>query len=84
MNMNYKRLLYTDFGNIIISVLLGLGLASLFYQVCKDKNCIEFHGPVLNDMDGSIYQHGDECYKYSVVSTPCNTFKNTVQLTANQ
>ena len=40
--MNIKRLLNTHLGRIIISILLGLGLASLFRKVCTDKNCIKF------------------------------------------
>ena len=31
--MNFKRLLHTDFGQTIISILLGLGLATLFRKV---------------------------------------------------
>ena len=27
-------------GQILVSVLLGLGLSSLFRQVCKDNNCL--------------------------------------------
>ena len=38
--MNVKRLIHSGFGKIIIPVLLGLGLATMFRRVCKDKNCI--------------------------------------------
>ena len=40
--MNLKRLLYSSLGKIIISIMLGLGLATMFSKVCKDKNCITF------------------------------------------
>ena len=50
--MNFKRLLNTPFGIIIISMLLGFGLATLFRKVCKDKNCIVFNGPILSDFEG--------------------------------
>ena len=66
--MNFKRLLNEPLGRILISILLGLGLATLFRKVCKDKNCIVFNGPVISEFDGKIYKHGDKCYKYSVVS----------------
>ena len=45
--MNFKRLINTSLGKIIISIMLGLGLATLFRKVCKDKNCITFKGPIL-------------------------------------
>lgn len=80
MNINFKRLLHTDIGQFFISVILGLGLASLFQQVCKDKDCIRFHGPVIGEMDGKIFQHGNECYEYSVSSAPCNSMKKIIAI----
>ena len=45
--MNIKRLLNTKLGIFFISVILGLGLAALFRQVCNEKNCITFNGPII-------------------------------------
>ena len=52
--MNFKRLLHSSLGKIIISILIGLGLATLFRKVCNDKNCLTFKGPILGDIDGKI------------------------------
>ena len=46
--MNLKRLIYSDVGRIGISIILGLGLATLFRKVCKERNCLVFHAPQLN------------------------------------
>ena len=35
-----KDLLKNETGRLIISILLGLGLAAIFRRVCKDKKCI--------------------------------------------
>ena len=35
-----KRLLSIDSGKIVVSCILGLGLASLFKKVCVDDNCL--------------------------------------------
>ena len=35
--MNLKRLIYSDVGRIVISIILGLGLATLFRRVCKER-----------------------------------------------
>ena len=35
--MNFRRLIYTDIGRYIISILLGLGLATLFRKVCNEE-----------------------------------------------
>ena len=40
--MNFKRLVNTELGRTFISILLGIGLASLFRKACNDKNCIDF------------------------------------------
>ena len=73
--MNFKRLLNTELGRIFISILLGLGLATLFRKVCTDKSCIVFHGPVISEIDDKIYKYGDKCYKYSGNSTTCDEKK---------
>ena len=78
--MNFKRLLYTDLGHIFISIILGLGLATLFRKVCTDKNCIKFNGPIITDLEGKIYKHGDKCYKYSTKSDSCDTTKRQIDL----
>ena len=42
--MFMKRFTDSLFGRILISVLLGLGLATLFRKVCKDRKClINYH-----------------------------------------
>ena len=80
LSLNFQRLLHTPLGKIIISILLGLGLSALFYQTCQGKNCIAFHGPVISDFDDKIYKHGDECFKYNVVSAPCDKRKNIIDI----
>lgn len=78
--MNFRRLLESSLGKIIISILLGLGLASLFHNVCNSKNCIQFKGPVLSEINGKVMQYGDGCYKYDLVRTKCNENKQIVPL----
>ncbi len=63
--MNIKRLLNTPMGVFLISVLLGLGLATLFYKTCSGKQCIDFNGPLISEVDGKTYKFGEECYKYT-------------------
>ena len=67
--MQIKVLLNSPMGKIFISILLGLGLATMFRTVCEDKNCIRFFGPVISEIDGKIYKHGDKCYKYESESS---------------
>ena len=78
--MNFKRLFSTPIGRFLISVLLGLGLATLFKKTCTDKNCIVFNGPIIGDIDGKIYKHGEECYQYTSGSVKCDDSKKIVDI----
>jgi len=78
--MNFKRLLNTPIGIFFISILLGLGLATLFRKACHGKNCILFNGPMISELDGKTYKYGEECYKYSLQHSPCDSLKKTVML----
>ena len=78
--MNFKRLLNTELGRIFISVLLGLGIATMFRKVCKDKNCMVFSGPIISELDDKIYKYGNKCYTYNVVPDKCNTSKQIIDI----
>jgi len=78
--MNVKRLLNTKMGVFFISVILGLGLATLFYKACDGKKCIDFNGPLINEIDGKTYKFGEECYKYSFQPAKCDSTKQVVDL----
>ena len=79
--MQIKVLLNSPMGKIFISILLGLGLATMFRTVCEEKNCIRFVGPVISDVDGKIYKHGEKCYKYDVESSgKCDDTKRVLDI----
>tara|TARA_B100001175_G_C19488962_1_gene631506 strand:+ start:1796 stop:2050 length:255 start_codon:yes stop_codon:yes gene_type:complete len=78
--MNFKRLLTTQTGIFFISVLLGLGLATLFRKVCNDKNCIVFNGPVLDEVEGKIFEEDGQCYTYTLTKETCNSNKQIIDI----
>lgn len=77
---NLKKLINSETGQLVISVLLGLGLATLFQKVCKDKNCIVFNGPVINEIDGKIYKYGEKCFSYKMQPAKCNSTKRIIDV----
>ena len=77
--MNFKRMLNTPIGQTLISILLGIGLATMFREVCEGKNCIVFNGPVISEIDGKTYKYDDYCYKYELASVKCNPTKKIVE-----
>lgn len=72
--MHLGKFVHTKTGQIIMSILLGFGLASLFRTLCKDANCRTFHAPPLNDFKDKIYKSKDKhkCIKYVPVATKCS------------
>ena len=70
--MNFKRLLTTPMGKFFLSVVLGLGLATLFRKVCTDKDCIVFQGPIIGDFENKTYKQGDKCYQFSTTVEKCD------------
>tara|TARA_B110000259_G_scaffold49535_1_gene58100 strand:- start:5182 stop:5385 length:204 start_codon:yes stop_codon:yes gene_type:complete len=64
------KLLETENGKIIISVILGLGLASMFRKICNTNNCLVIKGPKLKEMN-KYYRIDKTCYKYKPYPIEC-------------
>ena len=78
--MELKKLLRNDVGKVIISVLLGLGLASLFNKVCQGKDCLEFQSPEIDDIKEKTYKYGKKCFQYELETTECENNKKNVDI----
>jgi len=76
--MNLKRILYTDFGQKLLSIILGLGLATLFRKVCKGRNCMVFKAPPLKDIETSTYKQNGKCYQFTYETVTCDTKKSII------
>jgi hypothetical protein len=61
----------TESGVIILSILLGFGLATAFKKACKGNTCIVIKGPNLTEIRDMYYKIDDECYKYTPYATKC-------------
>ena len=62
--MYLRRLIYSDVGRYVISILLGLGLATLFRKVCNDRSCLVFHAPHINKIKGQVFDFDGKCYTF--------------------
>ena len=78
MNLHLGRFIHSENGKKMMSILLGFGLASLFRAICKDKDCLIFHAPPLEEIKDKIYKHENKCYKYTTKSTTCDKSKRIV------
>ena len=66
-----SKLLNSKMGQIIISIILGLGLATLFRKVCRDNSCVVIKGPTKEDVERYVYKIDSDCYKYTPYATQC-------------
>ena len=74
-----KEIAKDEFGKIIISIVLGLGIAALFRKVCNDRNCIVVKGPPIKEIEGHVFSFDNSCYKYKAKGTSCNKKDNTTE-----
>jgi hypothetical protein len=59
---------------ILLSVLWGLGLATLFASVANSRNCIIVRGELPSDVEKMVFQYPDlkdKCYTYKSYITSC-------------
>lgn len=76
-----RNILYTERGQIILSIILGLGLATLFRKMCKNKDCYRFIGPEQNKLRDQIFSYdtdNNKCYKLHETNVKCGSHKKTV------
>ncbi len=77
--MGLTKILHSDVGKVVISIMLGLGVATLCLNTTQSNpNNIEYRGFNIEDID-SIFKFDGKCYSYNPTSVTCNSQKKTVQ-----
>lgn len=76
--MYIRRILYSEFGKHIISAILGLGIATLFRKVCKDRSCLVFHAPNIGKIRGQVFKFNNKCYKFKESAVTCDSTKKQI------
>ena len=74
-----SKFVHSNTGKIIMSILLGFGLATFFRQMCKGKSCLDFYAPTLDQMNEKIYKIDNKCYKYVPKAAKCDTNKKIIE-----
>lgn len=64
-------ILNTPTAAILMSFILGLGIAIMFRPMCKDGICKIEHGPKASSMNGNVYPFGNKCYLYTSRAVEC-------------
>ena len=78
MIKNIIKAMHTQQGKYLISIVLGIGLASLFRKVCNKRNCLIFRAPPLKEVKNNVYAYDNKCYKFKEKAAKCNRNKKSV------
>ena len=73
-----KKFMQSNRGKIIIAIILGFGLSTLFRKSCKDKECIEFKSPPLDKITDQVYKYDEKCYTFKPHYAKCDPHKKTI------
>lgn len=75
-----KSFINSSRGKIVLSILLGFGIATLFRQACKDSNCLLFNAPSMNKVKGKIFGFNNKCFQYTEKNATCNKNKTILEI----
>ena len=75
---NIVKFLKSKLGMKLLSIILGLGLASLFKMSCDNRSCIVFKA--ANMKEKNIIKYGDKCYKVTDKIEKCEKKKELILL----
>jgi hypothetical protein len=73
INVIVDRLFYTPIGSMMISAVFGVAIAFLFQKVCKGDSCITIEPPPMEELENTVYEFNNQCYKYKPKSIKCDT-----------
>lgn len=78
---NFKKFIETPNGKIFLSIILGLGLSTMFRKACGKRNCIVFKAPNINDIKNKTFKFQDKCYNFTEEQSKCDNSKKIVNFT---
>ena len=76
--MKLKEILYSKAGRILISILLGLGLSTIFRKACKNRSCLVFKAAPLDKIKGQIFKYNNKCYEFEQTAETCKPYKKKI------
>ena len=74
-----NRILDNIYGSILVSIIIGFGLSSLFRFTCKHKNCIQYIAPKRSHLNNKVVSWEKKCYNPTVSYLSCDDNKQYIQ-----
>jgi hypothetical protein len=78
--MYLDKFVHSYTGKIIMSLLLGIGLATFFRSACKGKQCRIISAPPMEEITDQTYRFDDKCYKIEKNAVKCDSNKTIVRI----
>lgn len=76
----FSNFLKSKSSKYIISIILGLGLASLFRKICDDYNCVVYKGiNYEEEIKDKAFKYNESCYKYEISPVTCDKNQKIVE-----
>jgi len=76
--MHLYKFVKSNSGKYMMSIILGIGLATIFRSVCKGKECYVYKAPPLDEIREKIYKFDGKCYKFESGNQKCDNNKRVV------
>ena len=78
--MYLDKFVHSNTGKIIMSILLGIGLATFFRAICKGTHCRIISAPPMEEIDNQTYKFDNKCYKLEKNVIKCEKNRNTIKI----
>jgi hypothetical protein len=75
----FEKFLHDNNAKYLISILIGLGIATIFRKACKNDDCYIFKGPYSSEIKDKIYSFNNKCYKFIPKTITCNSKQKQVK-----
>jgi hypothetical protein len=76
--MHLYKFVKSNSGKYMMSIILGIGLATIFRSVCKGKECHVYKAPPLDEINEKTYKFDGKCYKFESENKKCDNNKRVV------
>jgi hypothetical protein len=78
--MYLDKFVHSYTGKILMSIILGIGLATFFRSVCKGTSCRVISSPPIEEIEDQTYKFNDKCYTFEKNAINCKRNNNTVKI----
>jgi len=78
--MYLDKFVHSQTGKVIMSIILGIGLATFFRAACKGRKCRVISSPPMEEIEDQTYKFNDKCYTFEKNPISCTNNKNTVKI----